>query len=633
MSNAGGGTAASLEEIAGIDALTAAWKTVLQNDLDDGELSAASDRFAADATARIATLSSQLLAGSYRPAPLHPVSIPKQDGSKRELRIPALRDRIVERAIADVLGRQLDAEFSPWSFGYRKGLGVIDAIRALVERRESGCTHVLRTDVSDCFESLHHDGLLAELTARVDDPRIVALVALLLARGVSGRRAMGAATKGAPQGGPLSPLLANLYLHRLDMRMLARGWTAIRYADDVAVPVTSAAAAGEALAALSGICDDLGIELGADKTDICSFADGFAFLGEDVNARYPQAEEIQPVRVPERKALYVGGHDLAVHLSKGRMVVRRGSETVLSAPVSHVGSITLFGPVGLSAGARQHSLANDIHVTFPSRRGSLMGTLRSDGGTDPARLRAQVHRSGDEQFRLSMAKSFITGKLHNQRTLLLRFGSASEPDRLVRAADSILQRARDVNRAEGVAVAMGLEGAASADYFSVFDSLFPEWVEFPGRRRNPPTDPVNALLSYGYTILTSEATGALASVRLDAAFGFLHHDARDRPSLALDLIEEFRPLIVDAAVVNAVRRGTLTASDFRSDERNGGILLTENGRRKYLAALETRMLEVFTHLPTGRRASYRRAIFLQARQIAAAVESGDPVYESVRWRV
>jgi CRISPR-associated protein Cas1 len=143
---------------------------------------------------------------------------------------------------------------------------------------------------------------------------------------------------------------------------------------------------------------------------------------------------------------------------------------------------------------------------------------------------------------------------------------------------------------------------------------------------------VNAALSYGYAVLLGEAISALAAAGLDPAAGFLHADDGNRPSLALDLMEEFRPLIVDATVCELFRRGSLARRHGRVEADRGGVWLTEKGRRALVSGLEDRLLTIAYHVPSGTKTSYRRAIHLQAAQIASDIEAGDVRYRPVTWR-
>jgi CRISP-associated protein Cas1 len=175
-----------------------------------------------------------------------------------------------------------------------------------------------------------------------------------------------------------------------------------------------------------------------------------------------------------------------------------------------------------------------------------------------------------------------------------------------------------------------VEGAAAAVYFSGIAALFPEWAGFQGRNRRPPKDPANSVLSFGYALLLSEAVSAVEQVGLDPTIGVFHTDG-DRPSLALDLMEEFRPLLVDTVAIELFTRGRLSTGDFTEDPGSGAVLMTKPAQRVVVAAFEERLLTPAHHPATDKRTTYRRALTLQARQIAQCL-TGDAVYLPMRWR-
>ncbi len=162
---------------------------------------------------------------------------------------------------------------------------------------------------------------------------------------------------------------------------------------------------------------------------------------------------------------------------------------------------------------------------------------------------------------------------------------------------------------------MGAEGAAARAYFGGLARCVPEAYGFSGRVRRPPTDPVNALLSFGYVLLTEEVTGAAWAAGLDADLGVLHATRAGRPALALDLVEEVRVLI-DALTVSVLRRRALRPEHFHDDLATGGTRMTDDGRRAFVHEYELKLLTLFTHPGTGERVSYRRALSLQAELFA-----------------
>jgi CRISPR-associated protein Cas1 len=237
--------------------------------------------------------------------------------------------------------------------------------------------------------------------------------------------------------------------------------------------------------------------------------------------------------------------------------------------------------------------------------------------------------------RCQIAKSFIIGKLSNQRLLLQRHNRRQEhpifQQEIQRMADIIRQVAELPSVEEtpptlttgdtGVhgtqlETLLGLEGAGSAIYFSCFHNLLADQQQwsFPGRVKRPPTDPINALLSYGYAILSSQVSSAVQIVGFDPYIGYLHSSAYGRPALALDLMEEFRPLIVDSVVITLLNNRMLTLDDFHVEL--GAYRLKKEPRKIFLTRFEERLNEEVTHPIFGYKTKYRQCIELQARLMA-----------------
>lgn len=179
---------------------------------------------------------------------------------------------------------------------------------------------------------------------------------------------------------------------------------------------------------------------------------------------------------------------------------------------------------------------------------------------------------------------------------------------------------------------MGLEGASAHAYFQAWTAVLDPELRFTGRNRRPPLDVVNSALSFGYAVLLSEAVSALAAAGLEPAIGFLHTEHDGRPSLALDLIEEFRPLVVDQVVMEALRRHRLRVEHGRHDEDRGGILLTSAGREVVLDGYERRMLTMTRGALPDFAGTLRRHLYRQAQSLAGWLEGTAPGYVGLSWR-
>jgi group II intron reverse transcriptase/maturase len=235
-------------------------------------------------TRLLGELAAELREGRYRPLPARRVFIPKPGTQEqRPLSIPAVRDRIVQSAVKIVLEAVFEADFLPCSFGFRPGRSAHDALQVLIDESWQGRRWVVETDIASCFESIPHYELMQAVEERVCDQAILSLVRMLLRAGVMEGGSLRRSASGTAQGGPLSPLLCNVYLHRLD-----RAWSAaehgvlVRYADDAIVMCTTREQAEAALARLTALLAGLGLEPKAAKTRIVHLAEGepgFDFLG------------------------------------------------------------------------------------------------------------------------------------------------------------------------------------------------------------------------------------------------------------------------------------------------------------------------------------------------------------------
>jgi len=283
----------------------------------------------------------------------------------------------------------------------------------------------------------------------------------------------------------------------------------------------------------------------------------------------------------------------------------------------------VFGSVQVSTPLLQELASREVPVTFASHGGYFYGTFQGLPRKSAALRIAQFAAAEDPERSLSLAREIVRGKILNQRTLLRR--NATLPDRLVVQLRALAHHALQAHDAEEL---LGLEGTAASLYYGHFrDMLSPSTLtefDFRERNRRPPRDPVNAVLSLCYALLARDLTVTVHAVGLDPYVGIYHHPGHGRPSLALDLMEEFRPLIADSVVLGLFNRRMLTPTDFIA--RSVAVALTPAGRRTVIGAYEDRMAQEAEHPLFGYRISYRRALEVQARLFSRAVTRELPRY-------
>jgi CRISPR-associated protein Cas1 len=328
---------------------------------------------------------------------------------------------------------------------------------------------------------------------------------------------------------------------------------------------------------------------------------------EETAAKTPQAP-----RPPgdEGEVMVVQKPGCMVGQRGGEFVVTEKKETLQKFAMHQVRSIYLYGAVQLTAQAAHACLEHGIDVAYFSPAGRFLGLLRGlpASGVD-ARL-GQYRMFGEPGIRVKLAREMVRAKIHNQRVLLMRNGEAA--DGVLRQLTEHRDRAAEARDLDSL---RGIEGSAAALYFGQFATMLNGKTDFDfaGRNRRPPRDPVTALLSQGYSILAKELAGVLHAVGLDPFLGCYHQPRYGRPALALDLMEEFRPLVADSVALSLLNRGELTLSDFSRSA--AGCYMKESGRRVFWEAWFRRLDTEVTHPQFGYAMSYRRMMEVQARQL------------------
>jgi CRISPR-associated protein Cas1 len=319
-----------------------------------------------------------------------------------------------------------------------------------------------------------------------------------------------------------------------------------------------------------------------------------------------------PVRVPrapeglfDYEILYITTQGVTVRLDGERIRVDTNTSTPIgSFPLSKVSTVNLFGNIQVTTPFLLQCADKGIVVNYFSSYGKYKGSFIGVHTTIAEVRRKQYALSPAKALRIS--RKLISAKIRNSRTFLAR-KDIPIPDRMKNLE-------RTVEHAESIESLRAIEGEAASLYFSLFMHSLPEGWEFQKRTKHPPRDPVNSLLSLTYTLISSEVTQALRQINLDPFMGVMHTDRHGRPSLSLDLMEEFRPLFGDAFVVRLLNKNVIKTDDFREDNH-----LNEDTFRKFLSMYDGAMNEEFSHPRFGYTVSRRRSIALQAILLRKAI--------------
>jgi len=325
--------------------------------------------------------------------------------------------------------------------------------------------------------------------------------------------------------------------------------------------------------------------------------------------------------------LYLTQQDSVLRKEDERLKVTLKGDTLLDLPVLKVSQVVVFGRVTVTPYTVAALMERNVPLTYLTEHGRYVGRIEPAFSKNSLLRRAQYAAAFDEHRTLTLAQGFVAGKLANLRVTLLRAARNTDGLNVDDAVEALRRAERRIETTEDLDTLRGHEGEGSAAYFGVFSRLIKTGdFTFFKRVRRPPTDPVNALLSFGYALLANDVHAAVNVLGFDPYCGYLHADRYGRPSLALDLMEEFRPIVVDAVVLACVNKRILQPNDFAIGLGNVHSL-TLDARKKFLVQYEERKNTEIQHPLFEYTATYRRCFELQARILAKCIQGELERYE------
>lgn len=597
---------------------------------DDEEAipSADADRPACDdlARERLHKLAGQLLNQSYAVPALQGWRRVKPDGGERLLMVPPFWDRVLQRAVVQIISPALEKVMSSHSYGYRPGRSRVTAKSAIQKAWREGYRWVFESDINDFFPSVNCQRVYDRLRALFyDDPLLEQIAAWLAAPlmldGEVRERV------GLPQGAPLSPMLANLLLDDFDSDMQTAGFRLIRFADDFVVMCKSEDEARRAHAYAVASLSEHQLHLKPEKTRQRPMDQGFTYLGyvfvndmaldvgggtqsavaalrdnhwlAQVASRPGQAIDgpesldafcrnkiVDPettLQVGQRRDsgtfLCVTGTTSLISTHQGRVRVERDDKVIAELPWQGLQAVLLIGPHHITTPALRAAMENDVPVHFAAASGFYQGASWSGEPQQPGwgLWVLQQQRAESLEFALVVAKSLVRARLQQQAETLRQ--------RQLDGSKEIRHQLDAVERATTLSSLNGIEGSAARRYFAALSNLLSSEWQFGGRRRRPPPDPFNVLLSLGYTQLYAYTDCLLRVDGLLPWQGFYHQARGKHAALASDLMEPFRH-IVERVALTQISRGSLTPADF--NQSANGCQMHNGARRAYMAALQAR---------------------------------------------
>lgn len=336
--------------------------------------------------------------------------------------------------------------------------------------------------------------------------------------------------------------------------------------------------------------------------------------------------------------LYVTTQNAYLSLDGENIVLLQDKSEMGRVPLHNLDGIVCFGYRGVSPALMGACAEKGIGLCFLSQHGRFLARIAGPVSGNVLLRQTQYFRAADESQSMVIAKSFLLGKIYNGRWSLERVKRDHpmriDQEKINNAISQMIQSLANLEKAETRSELMGIEGIAAKAYFGEFSQMIlrnEDVFIFDGRNRRPPLDPVNAMLSFAYTLLGNEITGALETVGLDPAVGYLHTVRPGRASLALDLLEELRAPLADRFVVTQINLGIFTEKDFLKKE-NGAIIMTDDARKSFLSAWQKRKQETLVHPYLKEKISWGMVAYAQAMLLSRFLRGDLDAYPPFLWK-
>lgn len=336
--------------------------------------------------------------------------------------------------------------------------------------------------------------------------------------------------------------------------------------------------------------------------------------------------------------LYITLPDVYLAVSGENIVVKRDNTILVRYPFHNLEDIVLFSYLGMSPKLIQKCMDYGIGICYLTPTGRFIARLRGESKGNILLRRKQYRVADDEYESLAISKNIICAKIYNEKWTLERYirqyKHRIDYTNLKDSSQYLTKLLEKVNQVSDIDELRGIEGIAQVTYFSCFDEIIlnqKDDFKFEIRTRRPPLNPVNAILSYIYSILSNDVASALESVGLDAYAGFMHTDRPGRISLALDLMEEFRTPVVDRFVLSLINMSQIKGDDFIYED-NGAVLIKDESKRKIISLWQSRKQKIITHPFLNEKIEWGLVPFSQAMLLARYLRGDLDGYPSFMWK-
>lgn len=572
--------------------------------------------------------------GTYKVGAVEQRQIVNRKGKKRTISLMNSIDRFIFRALYQKMASEWEKQFSQYSYAYQNNKGVLTAVEQAAKYMEEGKDRSVELDIQNFFDNINHSIIISKLKAGIEDVRVLDLLIAYLTCTLLDDHVFHQMEQGVLQGGPLSPLLANVYMNELDHYMEKQGYSFCRFGDDINIYCSTYEEATVAFSDVTARMEKIEqLPLNHGKTGIFKGINrkylGYRFEMKDGHVIVKKEQRAYKTVYRDWYTTGIQKMDHNYHLINEGILTKQDFNILFESengkkyiPVETTDSLYIYSNVIMSGNFFDFMNQVGLNVSFINKYGEKIGSFVPNNSRRNIKTELKQLRMYDsEKERLDMARRLEIASVSNIRANLRYYQRRKNATELEAAVKDMTDIITKLNEARDINHMMMLEAQARQKYYGCFNSILEgKQFYFDKRTRRPPQDPLNAMISFGNTLLYQRIANEINRTSLDIRIGIVHAAGNRSESLNLDLADLFKPILVDRTIFTLVNRKMINVNDFVEVENNG-IYLNNRAKKIFISEYENKLYQKVTF--DGAERTYDYLIKNEIQKLKKYIENGE----------
>lgn len=572
--------------------------------------------------------------GTYKVGAVEQRQIVNRKGKKRTISLMNSIDRFIFRALYQKMASEWEKQFSQYSYAYQNNKGVLTAVEQAAKYMEEGKDWSVELDIQNFFDNINHSIIISKLKAGIEDVRVLDLLIAYLTCTLLDDHVFHQMEQGVLQGGPLSPLFANVYMNELDQYMEKQGYSFCRFGDDINIYCSTYEEATVAFSDVTARMEKIEqLPLNHGKTGIFKGINrkylGYRFEMKDGHVIVKKEQRAYKTVYRDWYTTGIQKMDHNYHLINEGILTKQDFNILFESengkkyiPVETTDSLYIYSNVIMSGNFFDFMNQVGLNVSFINKYGEKIGSFVPNNSRRNIKTELKQLRMYDsEKERLDMARRLEIASVSNIRANLRYYQRRKNATELEAAVKDMTDIITKLNEARDINHMMMLEAQARQKYYGCFNSILEgKQFYFDKRTRRPPQDPLNAMISFGNTLLYQRIANEINRTSLDIRIGIVHAAGNRPESLNLDLADLFKPILVDRTIFTLVNRKMINVNDFVEVENNG-IYLNNRAKKIFISEYENKLYQKVTF--DGAERTYDYLIKNEIQKLKKYIENGE----------